>query len=66
LLNGERIDFIEKVEDPKLLIRNALKPANVEDIQIEGKVAKVKVPEDQKPIAIGKQASNVKLAGQLT
>jgi len=66
LLNGEKIDFIEKVEDPKLLIKNALKPAKVEDIKIEWKVAKVKVPENQKAIAIGKQASNVKLAWQLT
>jgi len=66
LLNGEKIDFIEKIEDPKLLIANALKPAKVENVEIDDKKAIVKVPDNQKPIAIWKQASNVKLASQLT
>ena len=66
LLNGEIIDFVEKVEDPKLLIKNALKPAKVEKVEIKDKRAIVKVPDWQKALAIWKQASNVKLASQLT
>jgi transcription antitermination factor NusA-like protein len=45
LLNGEKIDFVEKVEDPKLLIKNALKPAKVEKVEIKDKRAIVKVPD---------------------
>ena len=66
LLDGEKLDYIEKVEDPILFIEKCLKPARIENIEIKDKKAIVTVNEDQKPLAIGKGASNVKLASQIT
>lgn len=67
LLDGEKVDFIETIEDQKELIIRLLKPAQIEKIDIKenGKVI-VKVEESQKPLAIGKGASNIKLASQLS
>lgn len=66
LLDGEKIDFIESVEDSLLMIRNCLKPAHVDTIEIKDKKAFVTMDESQKPLAIGRGASNVKLASQIT
>lgn len=66
LLDGEKIDFIEYIDDEEKMIANCLKPAQIESIEINDKRARVKVPEDQKPLAIGKGASNIKLASQIT
>ena len=65
LLDGEKIDFIEIDEDPEVFLRDLLKPAKVQSIEIKDKKATIKVEEDQKPIAIGKKASNIKLASQI-
>lgn len=67
LLDGEKVDFIENVEDQKDLIIKLLKPAQVDSVEIKanGKVT-VRVEESQKPLAIGKGASNIKLASQLS
>lgn len=66
LLDGEKIDFIEDIEDPILLIRNCLKPAQIDHIELQDNRAIVTIEESQKALAIGKWASNVKLASQLT
>lgn len=68
LLDGEKIDIIEYDEDgwEEALVADALKPAKVESVQIMGKKAVVKVPEGEKSKAIGKSASNIKLASELT
>lgn len=67
LLDGEKIDFIEQIEgDDIKLIADCLKPARIESIELKGKKAIVTLPDDQKPLAIGKAASNIKLAGQLS
>ena len=66
LLDGEKIDFVEEVGDTKQMIKNCLKPAHVDNIEIKDKKAIVTMDESQKPLAIGKWASNVKLAGQIT
>ena len=66
LLDGEKIDFVEEVGDTKQMIKNCLKPAHVDNIEIKDKKAIVTMDESQKPLAIGKWASNVKLAWQLT
>ena len=66
LLDGEKIDFVEYVEDPVLLIKNCLKPAQIEHVDIQDHKAIVTMEESQKALAIGKGASNVKLASQLT
>jgi len=65
-LGGERIDFIEYTEDPVELIKRALIPAKVNKVTIDGNVAKVEVDPSQKPLAIGKGATNVKTASQIT
>lgn len=66
LLNGEKIDFIEQADDDAKLIADALKPARINRVTITEDKAYVDLPEDQKPLAIGKGAVNIKLAVQLT
>lgn len=67
-IGGEKIDIILYSEDPKVFIENALSPAKVSEITLEetDQKAKVKVPEDQLSLAIGKQGQNVRLAAKLT
>lgn len=67
LLDGEKVDFIEANHNTVELIKALLRPANVLDVEIQadGKKAFIKVEDDQKPLAIGKGASNIKLAAQL-
>ena len=69
LLDGGKVDFVQNSEDPTQLIIWLLKPAQVEEKNVEfkpnGKVV-VKIDESQKPLAIGKGASNIKLASQLS
>lgn len=66
LLDGEKIDFVEDSEDPIQLIKNCLKPAQINNVEIIDTKAIVTMEESQKALAIGKGASNVKLATQLT
>ena len=67
-LNGERIDIIPWIDDPRVLIAKALSPANVESIGVneEEKSAMVVVSDQQLAIAIGKRGQNVRLAMKLT
>lgn len=62
MLDGEKLDFIEYTEDDLKLIADCLKPAKVNTIEIKGRKAIVTMNEDQKALAIGKGASNIKLA----
>lgn len=66
--NQEMIDIVVWDEDEKTYIANAMKPANVEKVEIDGSAqkAKVVVVEDQLSIAIGKSGQNVRLASKLT
>lgn len=66
LLDGEKVDFIENSEDPIQMIKNCLKPAQINSIDIKDKRAIVVMDDSQKALAIGKWASNIKLACQLT
>ncbi len=67
-LGGEKVDIIAFSEDKKELIKAALSPA--ENVRVvldkEGKLAKVKVPEDQLSLAIGREGQNARLAAKLT
>ena len=67
-LNGERIDIIQWSKDLDQYIKTALAPAKTVAIQIdqEAKRAKVYVNPDQRPLAIGKNGQNVRLASRLT
>lgn len=62
----EKIDIINWSENPSEYIREALSPAEVTKVEIEGKHANVYVTEDQQSIAIGRQGQNVRLASKLT
>lgn len=67
-LRNEKIDIIKWSENPKEFITEALSPATVLscDLDEEQKSAKVKVPEHQLSLAIGKSGQNVRLAAKLT
>jgi len=65
-LAGEKIDIVRWSDDPKEYIKFALSPAKVEKVEIIDKRAIVVLPQDQIPLAIGKEGINVKLASKLT
>lgn len=66
-LGGEKIDVIGWNKEPDKFIANALSPAKVTAVKIEGKnTAVVFVGEDQLSLAIGKDGRNVRLAANLT
>ncbi len=67
-LNGERIDIIQWSDEMEEYIKTALAPAKTTVIKLDKKVkrAKVYVQPDQRPLAIGKQGQNVRLASILT
>jgi N utilization substance protein A len=66
-LGGERIDIIPHSEQPETLIMNALKPAEINRIDLFPQTGKalVIVDEDQLSLAIGKKGANVRLAAKL-
>jgi len=67
-LNGERIDIIQWNENPEQYIKAALAPAKVAQLVIGENIKRVKVyvQPDQRPLAIGKEGQNVRLASRLT
>lgn len=62
----EKIDIVTWSDNPSEYIREALSPAEINKVEIDGKKAKVFVSEEQQSIAIGKQGQNVRLASKLT
>ncbi len=62
----EKIDIINWSDNASEFIREAISPAEVVKVEINGKNAKIFVTEDQQSIAIGKQGQNVRLASKLT
>jgi transcription termination/antitermination protein NusA len=67
-LNGEKIDIVRWNESSQILIQNALKPAEVQEVSLcfELGRATVVVRDDQLSLAIGKRGQNVRLAARLT
>lgn len=67
-LGGEKIDIVRWNESSQILIQNALKPAEVQEIALSLELGKatVVVAEDQLSLAIGKRGQNVRLASRLT
>ncbi len=67
-LNGEKIDIINWDSDIRKFVENALKPAKLNSIEVNEAhhVVKVKVPEDQLSLSIGKKGQNARLAAKLT
>lgn len=67
-LEGEKIDILKYDEDPRVFIKNALSPAEVNDVVIldeEKRTALAVVSDQQFSLAIGKQGLNVRLANRL-
>lgn len=62
----EKIDIVTWSDNASEYIREALSPAEVIKVEIDGKKAKVYVDSEQQSIAIGRQGQNVRLAGKLT
>ncbi|MEE1225423.1 MAG: transcription termination factor NusA [Clostridia bacterium] len=67
-LRNEKIDIVKWSENPAEFIAESLSPSKVLSTEIneEEKSAKVKVPEYQLSLAIGKSGQNVRLAARLT
>lgn len=66
-IGGEKIDVVEWKEEPEKFIANALSPAKVAGVKVQGaNTATVFVPVDQLSLAIGKEGRNVRLAANLT
>lgn len=67
-LNGEKIDIVRWNESSQILIQNALKPAEIQEVNLcfELGRATVVVRDDQLSLAIGKRGQNVRLAARLT
>ena len=67
-LRGEKIDIIKYSEDPAEYIAAALAPSDVLEVVTseEGKACRVRVPDDQLSLAIGKEGQNARLAARLT
>jgi N utilization substance protein A len=66
-LAGERIDIVRWSDDAEELIRNALKPAEVDQVLLCDMLGRaiVLVREDQLSLAIGRRGQNVRLASKL-
>ncbi|MGQ0612438.1 MAG: transcription termination factor NusA [Planctomycetaceae bacterium] len=66
-LRGEKVDIIRWSDQAEELIANALKPAQVNYINLdsENMRAKVIVDDDQLSLAIGRRGQNVRLAAKL-
>ena len=59
---------LKKLQNPAILIENALSPAKVVSVVADDdeKTAKVVVPDYQLSLAIGKEGQNARLAARLT
>ena len=67
-LEGEKIDILKYDVDPRVFIKNALSPAEVNDIVVIDEAkrqALAIVADNQLSLAIGKQGLNVRLANRL-
>ncbi len=66
-LGGERIDIVAMSADPRIFVSRALSPAKVLSVSFmdDPNVMRAVVPDDELSTAIGKNAQNVRLAGQL-
>ncbi len=66
-LGNEKIDIIRYHEDPAEYIREALSPAEVLGVTLDGeRSARVTVAPNQLSLAIGREGQNAKLAARLT
>ena len=65
-LGSEKIDIIRDTESREELVRSALKPAEVQRVELHNGSATVWVDDEQRSQAIGKYGQNIDLASRLT
>lgn len=65
-LGAEKIDVIVWSENREALVKDALKPAEVNRVEIMDGGAQVWLDEDQRSLAIGKMGQNIALASRMT
>lgn len=65
-LGGERVDIVPWHPDRDTFLRNALNPAEVIAVRIDGEDAEAVVPVQQMSAAVGQGGLNSALAGKLT
>jgi len=67
-LNGEKIDVVMWSAEVPTFIANALSPAQILNVELDGEegVATVVVPDKQLSLAIGKEGQNARLSAKLT
>jgi len=65
-IGSERIDVIKWTDFSSDLVKDSLKPAQVNKVEISDSVARVWVAEDQRSLAIGKMGQNISLASQFS
>lgn len=65
-LGQEKIDLIEATDSIESLVRNSLKPAEIDKVEVVGdRRAIVWLAQDQRSYAIGKMGQNISLASKL-
>lgn len=65
-LGQEKIDLIEWTENVEELVKESLKPAEIDNVELIGdNVATVWLAQDQRSLAIGKMGKNIMLASRL-
>ncbi|HZW60829.1 MAG TPA: transcription termination factor NusA [Candidatus Babeliales bacterium] len=66
-LNSEKIDVIAWSDSLETLVKSALKPAEINRVEVESDTdVKVWLDDDQRSLAIGKMGQNISLASRLT
>ncbi len=67
-LNNEKVDIIQWSDSLEDLVTSALKPAEINRVEIsdDSTAARVWLDEDQRSLAIGKMGQNIQLASRLT
>jgi transcription termination/antitermination protein NusA len=65
-LNGEKIDVVAWNKEIPVFVANALSPAQVLSVELNGDIATVVVPDKHLSLAIGKDGQNARLAAKLT
>ncbi len=66
-LGGEKIDVIVWNDSPEILIRDSLKPAQINRVEIvDDQNCNVYLNEDQRSLAIGRMGQNISLATRLS
>lgn len=66
-IGQEKIDLIEENESLEQLVRDSLKPAQIDNVEVfeEDEKAVVWLAQDQRSLAIGKMGQNIQLASKL-